>query len=150
MAARSPNREFLIPSILRLKRFVNQRKFTRVKFCRENVYRRDDYTCQYCGTRQPAKELTLDHVVPASKRGRKDWTNMVTACRPCNHRKANRTPLAANMPLLSEPQVPNWLPPLDQQLRIKNFPESWRVYLDPDGFISELEQQFEAHELKSR
>lgn len=127
--ARSAREDFPVPSVLRLKRFINHRRFTRVKFCRENVYRRDDYRCQYCGTEFSPKELTLDHVVPASKKGRKDWTNMVTACRKCNHRKANRTPLAAGMPLLSEPRVPAWLPPIQATLKIDSFPESWRMYL---------------------
>lgn len=127
--ARSSRAEYPLPSVLRLKRYINHRRFTRVKFCRENVYRRDGYACQYCGNRYGAKELTLDHVVPASKRGRKDWTNMVTACRTCNHRKANRTPLAANMPLLSEPRVPNWLPPIQAHIKLEHLPESWRAYL---------------------
>lgn len=129
VTVRSAREEFQVPSVLRLKRFINHRRFTRVKFCRENVYRRDDYRCQYCGVEFSVKELTLDHVVPASKKGRKDWTNMVTACRKCNHRKANRTPLAAGMPLLSEPRVPNWLPPIQTSLRLDSLPESWKAYL---------------------
>ena len=58
---------------------------------------------------------------------------MVTACRSCNHRKANRTPLAAGMPLLSEPKVPNWLPPLERTLRPDSIPELWRPYLSATG-----------------
>lgn len=134
VTVRSAREEFQVPSVLRLKRFINHRRFTRVKFCRENVYRRDDYRCQYCGDEFNVKELTLDHVVPASKKGRKDWTNMVTACRRCNHRKANRTPLAAGMPLLSEPRVPAWLPPIQTGFKLDNLPESWRAYL---GGLSE-------------
>jgi len=104
------------------------------------VYRRDAYTCQYCGDEFGSKELTLDHVVQASKKGRKDWTNMVTACRKCNHRKANRTPLAANMPLLSEPRVPSWLPPIRSQVRIDALPESWRIYLQSldENFLDQI------------
>jgi len=127
--ARSTHAEFSIPSILRLKRFVNPRKVNRVKFSRENVYRRDNHTCQYCGSRMSAKDLTLDHVVPASRKGRKDWTNMVTACRPCNHRKANRTPLAAGMPLLQEPVIPSWLPEEEIQINPDTVPASWLGYL---------------------
>lgn len=138
--ARSARQDFPVPSVLRLKRFINNRRFSRVKFCRENVYRRDAYTCQYCGDEFSSKELTLDHVVPASKKGRKDWTNMVTACRKCNHRKANRTPLAANMPLLSEPRVPSWLPPIRTQVRIEALPESWRIYLQSldENFLEQI------------
>lgn len=119
-----------LPSVLRLKRFVSPRKTTKIKFCRENVYLRDNYTCQYCAKSFPPKELTLDHVVPASKMGRKDWTNVVTACRSCNHRKANRTPLTAGMPLLNEPLIPNWLPPLKHEFQLnKNIPDQWEPYL---------------------
>jgi 5-methylcytosine-specific restriction endonuclease McrA len=137
IVVRSAREEFQVPSVLRLKRFVNHRRFSRVKFCRENVYRRDQYRCQYCGDEFHARDLTLDHVVPASKKGRKDWTNMVTACRSCNHRKANRTPLSAGMPLLSEPRVPNWLPPIQANVRLDNLPEAWRIYLaglNDEGF----------------
>jgi 5-methylcytosine-specific restriction endonuclease McrA len=135
VTVRSAREEFQVPSVLRLKRFINHRRFTRVKFCRENVYRRDDYRCQYCGDEFNVKELTLDHVVPASKKGRKDWTNMVTACRRCNHRKAQshaagcwnaitfRT--ARSGMATANPNRPlNWT----------IFPESWRAYL---GGLSE-------------
>lgn len=126
---RSVSSTFLIPSVMRLKRYVNPRKSTRLKFSRENIYLRDSYTCQYCAKEFPAKLLTLDHVVPASKFGRKDWTNVVTACRDCNHRKANRTPLAAGMPLLNEPRIPSWLPVVQPQFETENIPEQWRPYI---------------------
>ncbi|RYZ72219.1 MAG: HNH endonuclease, partial [Proteobacteria bacterium] len=85
--ARTSQSSFKLPSVLRLKRYVTPRRAARLKFSRENIYLRDNHTCQYCAKSFSAKELTLDHVVPASKFGRKDWTNVVTACRPCNHRK---------------------------------------------------------------
>ncbi|MDX9730726.1 MAG: HNH endonuclease [Bdellovibrionales bacterium] len=141
--ARSAQDEFPVPSVLRLKRFINPRRLTRVRFCRENIYRRDDYRCQYCGESFSTKDLTLDHVVPASKQGRKDWTNMVTACRRCNHRKANRTPLGAGMPLLSEPKVPQWLPPQSFNLNADRLPESWKIYLvDLDETLLESLENF--------
>lgn len=126
---RSVQRHFQLPSVLRLKRYVRPKNFNVVRFCRENVYIRDNYTCQYCHTRFPAKVLTLDHVVPASQNGPKNWTNVVTACRDCNQRKANRTPLIANMPLLTEPRVPNWLPTLQLEIRESPVPADWEPYL---------------------
>lgn len=120
---------FQLPSVIRLKRYVPIQKTTRLKFSRENIYLRDNYTCQYCAKPFPYKELTLDHVVPASKFGRKDWTNVVTACRKCNHRKGNRTPLGAGMPLLNEPRIPTWLPIVEPQFQIEDIPEEWRPYL---------------------
>ena len=127
---RTVSRTFQIPSVMRLKRYIAPYRATRIKFSRENIYLRDQYTCQYCGKRFPPKELTLDHVVPASRFGRKDWTNVVTACRPCNHKKGNRTPLGAGMPLLNEPKIPTWLPIVQPQFKIEeDIPEEWRPYL---------------------
>lgn len=128
--ARSAHSSFEVPSVMRLKKYVTPRRAARLKFSRENIYLRDDHTCQYCAKSFSPKDLTLDHVVPASKFGRKDWTNVVTACRPCNHRKANRTPLGAGMPLLNEPRIPSWLPTTRAPLGgIENVPEEWLVYL---------------------
>jgi 5-methylcytosine-specific restriction endonuclease McrA len=139
--ARSARESFRLPSVMRLTRYVSPRRPSRLRFSRENVYLRDNFTCQYCGHRFHPKDLTLDHVVPASKFGRKDWTNMVTACRTCNHRKGNRTPLSAGMPLLSEPKIPQWLPTLEPAFGIRDsaqalsdgMPESWRPYLAAHG-----------------
>lgn len=128
-SARTASSSFRLPSVMRLKRYVTPRRTARLKFSRENIYLRDGHTCQYCAKSFAAKELTLDHVVPASKFGRKDWTNVVTACRPCNHRKGNRTPLGAGMPLLNEPRIPSFLPSSQPQFAIPNMPDTWRAYL---------------------
>ena len=48
----------------------------------------------------------MDHVVPKSRGGEKNWTNIVAACKKCNNDKNNRTPEEANMPLISQPYVP--------------------------------------------
>jgi 5-methylcytosine-specific restriction endonuclease McrA len=129
MSARSAHTSFRLPSVLRLKKYVTPRKAARLKFSRENIYTRDNFTCQYCCVKFAPKELTLDHVVPASKFGRKDWTNVVTACRKCNHRKGNRTPLGAGMPLLNEPKIPTWLPVVQPEFHVDDMPEEWRPYL---------------------
>jgi 5-methylcytosine-specific restriction endonuclease McrA len=132
-AARSARAAHKLPSVIRLKTYIAPRRANRLKFSRENVYLRDNFTCQYCGVTFAPKDLTLDHVVPASKQGRKDWTNVVAACRTCNHRKGNRTPLGANMPLLTEPRVPAWLPSLKPAFRLGEVPDSWAPYLELAG-----------------
>lgn len=126
--ARTVSQNFQLPSIVRLKSYVRP-KVDGVRFCRENVYIRDRFTCQYCHEIFPAKELTLDHVVPASHGGPKTWTNVVTACRCCNQTKANRTPKTANMPLLREPRAPKWLPTFENEAQKQKFPNSWLEYL---------------------
>lgn len=75
-------------------------------FSRENIYARDEHICQYCGREFPAKELTLDHVYPKSRGGDTDWENIVTCCKHCNQKKADRTPEEAGMPLLNLPEKP--------------------------------------------
>lgn len=127
--ARSVHSSFQLPSILRLKTYVKNRSRGDIRFSRENVYIRDDYTCQYCETSYPAKMLTLDHVVPASKAGKKTWTNVVTACRDCNQKKAARTPEQANMPLKQPPRAPAWLPVVEWEVRPGAVPPTWLQYL---------------------
>ena len=71
------------------------------------LFARDRNICAYCGDEFPEVELTREHVVPQAQRGRDHWMNVVTACRACNHRKSNRTPEQAHMPLLYTPYVPS-------------------------------------------
>lgn len=127
---RSVHQQFRLPSVLRLKNFVRNKKMNHIRFCRENIFIRDKHICQYCGEKFPYSKLTLDHVVPASKMGEKSWTNMVTACRDCNQKKANRTPKNANMPLLNEPKAPTWLPVIDfVETKSDKIPQQWFPYL---------------------
>src|SRR5512145_3094011 len=56
---------FRLPSILRLLKVVKVRRASReVRFSRANIYLRDKYSCQYCGAKHPAEDLTFDHVIP--------------------------------------------------------------------------------------
>lgn len=56
---------------------------------RSAVFERDDYTCQYCWVR--GGRLECDHVVPVSRGGTHDLSNLVTACFACNRSKRNKT-----------------------------------------------------------
>lgn len=68
---------------------------------RTALYERDAYRCRYCGAH---KELCLDHVVPHSRGGSDESSNLVTCCGPCNRYKYNRTPEEAGMTLRPVPQ----------------------------------------------
>lgn len=81
-----------------------------VAFSRRNLFKRDKFTCQYCGHRPGSEELTIDHVTPRSRGGETTWSNCVVACVDCNARKADRTPDQARMPLRVEPTQPKWKP----------------------------------------
>jgi len=74
---------------------------------REMLFARDRHVCAYCGGKYRLADLTAEHVLPQSKGGRDTWTNLVSACKPCNLRKGNRTPEQAGMPLLYVPYVPS-------------------------------------------
>ena len=76
-------------------------------FAKAKLFRRDRFTCAYCGQRFAERDLSCDHVVPQSRGGGWTWMNLVTACAACNGRKADRTPEEARMPLLYLPYVPS-------------------------------------------
>lgn len=83
---RSASFSMCLPSVIALKTYVNQGN-TLPSFTRRNVYLRDSYSCQYCGTHLATHQLTFDHVHPRSRGGASSWSNVVTACHPCNSRK---------------------------------------------------------------
>ena len=77
------------------------------RLSRRLLFARDRHLCAYCGGVRHFSDLSMDHLMPASRGGHDTWSNLVTACRPCNQRKANRTPDEARMPLLYVPYTPN-------------------------------------------
>jgi len=79
--------ETRVPAVIMLKDMMKRKR--KPRFSRYNLYLRDMFTCQYCFTQLPQSQLTLDHVLPISKGGKTNWTNIVTSCGPCNHSKGN-------------------------------------------------------------
>jgi 5-methylcytosine-specific restriction endonuclease McrA len=75
-----------------------------VKLNKQEVFRRDNYKCQYCG--QHPHHPTVDHIIPRHMSGSHTWENLVTACPNCNHRKGGRTVEQAGMRLLKSPVHP--------------------------------------------
>jgi 5-methylcytosine-specific restriction endonuclease McrA len=78
----SPSFEMKLPSVVCLKSYIKPAR--NPAFTRFNVFLRDRFTCQYCGSRD---DLTFDHLIPRSKGGMTTWDNVVTACSPCNLQK---------------------------------------------------------------
>lgn len=130
---RSPSFEMRLPSVVSLKTYIRPQR--QPAFTRFNVFLRDRFTCQYCGSRE---DLTFDHVVPRSKGGQTTWDNVVAACSPCNLRKGDLLPADAHM----FPQHMPFQPAIsDLHHNGRLFPpnylhESWMDYLYWD---SELE-----------
>ena len=129
----SPSFTLQLPSVISLKRYVKPARHA--AFTRFNLFLRDGFECQYCGS---GEELTFDHLIPRAYGGVTSWENVITACSPCNLRKGGRTPGEANMTVNQIPFRPT---AYELQDRGRRFPpnylhESWRDYLYWD---SELE-----------
>lgn len=122
----SPSTEFRLPSVVVLKDYVRPAKT--MAFTRFNLFLRDEFTCQYCGSHG---EMTFDHVIPRARGGRTTWENVVAACSPCNLRKGSKTVAGAGYKLRRVPRAPD-----PEQLRNvgRKFPpnhlhESWMDFL---------------------
>ncbi len=123
---RSPSLSLKIPSVVVLKDYVQPQK--RVAFTRFNLFLRDEFCCQYCGTKG---ELTFDHVVPRAAGGITSWENVVAACSKCNLKKGSKSLRRSGMNLQKPPRMPN-----AEELRNmgRKFPpnylhESWMDFL---------------------
>ncbi len=130
----SPSLAMALPSVISLKRYVPTAR--KPAFTRFNVFLRDRFSCQYCGTKTSTERLTFDHVIPKSRGGLTTWTNVVAACEPCNLRKGGLLPRAARMTPRTAPCRPT-VRALQAQGRAypPNFlHESWRdfLYWDPE------------------
>jgi len=97
------SRSFPRPSIIRLEGMV-QRPRPHVKLNRSEIFRRDNYTCQYCG--KQGGNLTIDHILPRHLGGPHTWLNVITACGACNHRKGGRRLEESRMALLHPAKEP--------------------------------------------
>jgi 5-methylcytosine-specific restriction endonuclease McrA len=97
------------PSVIKLCRYVRVPYRSRIPLTRAALMRRDNYLCAYCGV----KADSIDHVIPRSRGGTHDWSNVVAACKRDNLVKADL--------LLSE---------LGWTLRVKPAP--------PDGYLWRL------------
>ena len=122
----SPSLKMNLPSVIALKEYVPQTR--NPAFTRFNVFLRDRFSCQYCGSKD---ELTFDHLLPRSKGGETNWDNVVTACSSCNVKKGGKLLKFSGMKLNQHPYRPSTE---DLHKNGKNFPpnflhKSWMDYL---------------------
>ena len=110
---RSERLTFPRPAVIRLTKFVHVPRRFRRQVTNTFLFARDHYRCQYCGRSvadlRPRQSLTRDHLVPLSRGGSNEWTNVVTACSPCNTRKANHLPHEIGMHPISLPIEPHFV-----------------------------------------
>jgi len=135
----TPKFRIAIPEVIALRRY-DKMPVGDVKFTRRNIYEHYAYRCCYCGTKFSTHELNLEHVLPRSRGGKTDWTNIVTACIPCNLRKADRLPQEAGMRLLIKPTKPRWRGSASLVFRAPfKIKASWQRFIDNVYWNTELE-----------
>ncbi|NLE45840.1 MAG: HNH endonuclease [Chloroflexi bacterium] len=129
----TPNAVFEVPSVLRLRYYVNAPRRGAV-WSRRGVLSRDSYRCIYCGAsvgdRSHSRilsrsDFTVDHVIPRSRGGGNSWGNTACACLWCNGRKGARTPHEAGMRMRWEPKTPR----VGYVVASGDVPAEWRIYL---------------------
>jgi 5-methylcytosine-specific restriction endonuclease McrA len=133
---RSPRLILVPPEVILLKTYEGQGGRA-VVFSRKNLFKRDRYTCQYCGIQPGPEELTVDHVVPRSRGGVSSWENCVLACVECNKVKADRSPEKAGLKLRRSPKKPTWKALVQVPARDRR--ESWDKFLSRAYWEIELE-----------
>jgi 5-methylcytosine-specific restriction endonuclease McrA len=137
----TPQFKIAIPEVIALKAY-DRLPTSEVKFTRRNIYEHYGYTCCYCGKKFPSSELNLEHVIPKSRGGKTNWSNIVTACIPCNSKKADRLPVEAGMQLLVNPSKPRWRGPVSLILRSPvKIRKSWQRFIDTVYWHEELEKE---------
>ena len=117
--------QLISEKIIRLIEYIKipYQKLIDDKPTRNLIYKRDQYSCGYCGSKQ---SLTIDHIIPRSRGGGDTWENLVTSCSRCNTKKGNKTPKEANMKLLFQPKVP--VNKLHLTISVSNINE-WKNYI---------------------
>jgi 5-methylcytosine-specific restriction endonuclease McrA len=121
---RTVTESYPLPTIVRLTFFVRV-EYRSAVLSRTNLFRRDEFRCQYCGRKDVP--LTIDHVIPRSRGGGESWENLITACKSCNTLKGNRTPAEAGMTLLQNPVMPSHITLMRQHYL--SITDEWKPYL---------------------
>lgn len=129
----SPSLSLTVPAIVMTKRYIKVKR--NVSFTDNMVFLRDSYQCHYCKEIFPESKLTVDHVVPKSHGGGKNWLNLVSACAPCNSKRGNNVRIQP----FKKPHKPTYWDMVrikkQQKLSIPHI--SWKDFLnwDDDNLI---------------
>ena len=121
------SQKVFVPQVLLLRSY-DRLPIQEMKFNRQNLFERDKFRCQYCGTKFFPKDLNMDHVTPRDRGGKTSWENIVTCCLRCNSAKGNREPHEAGMRLLCKPKRPRRRPFVSGLMQ-RQVDDSWRHFL---------------------
>jgi 5-methylcytosine-specific restriction endonuclease McrA len=112
-----------IPSVVICARY-DRIVYNRVSFpTKQNILKRDNFTCVYTGKKLSKEELSVDHIVPKSRGGTDTWENMVCCDRLLNSKKASYTPEQVGLKLKYKPYNPN------KGLSFEVYKEEWASFL---------------------
>lgn len=128
----SPTTSIQVPATMRLHKKITK-NWRLPRFHKKVLFNRDNWSCQYCGTKLCKDLITIDHLVPTSRGGVTSWNNCVTACKYCNRKKANKTPDEANMSLMSKPIVPTSLHFWDL-IKSNVWHPDWDIWISQDKY----------------
>jgi 5-methylcytosine-specific restriction endonuclease McrA len=134
---KAANISFRIPEVIQLARY-EKLPAPKVHFSRRTLYKRDSYTCQYCGKQPGSEELTVEHIQPKSRGGLTTWENCVAACVECNHRKGSKTLAESGLTLRSKPCKPKVS---FFRSEITKPIKSWENFISEIYWSAELENQ---------
>ena len=99
----SANREFELPTVILLQRYVRIPGSRKIPVSRRGVLRRDGFRCGYCSK----SANTIDHILPKSRGGQDTWENLVACCLKCNNAKSDKTPAEMGWELRVTPKMPS-------------------------------------------
>ncbi|MFM6980878.1 MAG: HNH endonuclease [Micrococcales bacterium] len=99
----SPSKDFDLPSVILLSRYVRIPSSRMIPVSRRGVLRRDAHRCSYCGR----SANTIDHVQPKSRGGKDTWENLVACCLKCNNTKGDKTLSEIGWQLRDIPKMPH-------------------------------------------
>lgn len=119
----SPSKDFDLPSVILLTRYVRVPSSRAIPVSRRGVLRRDSHRCSYCGR----AANTVDHVQPKSRGGKDTWENLVACCLKCNNTKGDRTLNEIGWQLRNTPRMPHgaeWVVRGSER-----FEEEWRDFI---------------------
>ena len=107
----SEKNRYALPTQILLNTMVKVGPHKPVQLTQRNLFTRDFFICQYCFRHRlelkEGERLTRDHIIPQSLGGQDIWTNVVTACNRCNHKKANKRLSDCGMTLKTKPRTPS-------------------------------------------
>lgn len=126
-----------VPEVVVLTGYNNFKRVS-IAFNRRNIFKRDDYTCQYCGKKvKSTVDLTIDHVLPRAAGGITSWTNCVLSCYRCNKTKGSKSLAQAGLKLIKQPVKPEWSPLyFNHRIRLS----SWKKFISDMYWSTPLEE----------